>query len=106
MATRNLTSKFDSIRSQVHGGTKRPRDIESSNGSLLSDGGSSDSAALESGRGLGLGGLEHEMPPEWVDITDTIHTDTNKVKESSQRSHAPSHSTAPRVTSLSQGLAG
>ena len=29
-------------------------------------------------------GAEQEMPPEWVDITDAIHTDTNKVKDSSQ----------------------
>ena len=98
MATRNLTSKFDSIRSQLHAGSKRPRDYDASNGSLLSDSGASDSA-MESGRGLGLGGMEHEMPPEWVDITDTIHTDTNKVKESSQ----PQRSTAAQRTRVEWG---
>ena len=88
MATRNLTSKFDSLRSQVHSGVKRPRDTDGSNGSLLSDSGNSGSSdAMESGRGLGLAAGEHEMPPEWVDITDTIHQDTNKVKESSQNQH-------------------
>ena len=80
MATRNLTSKFDSIRSQLHSGTKRPRDYDGGKNSLLGDSSSSD--AVETGRGLGLG-AEQEMPPEWVDITDAIHADTNKVKESS-----------------------
>jgi len=79
MATRNLTSKFDSIRSQLHSGTKRPRDYDGGKNSLLADSSASD--AVESGRGLGLG-TEQEMPPEWVDITDSIHADTNKVKES------------------------
>jgi len=80
MATRNLTAKFDSIRSQIHSGSKRPRDYDNNDGSLLGD---SDSASdsLESGRGLGLSS-GHEMPPEWVDINDTIHSDINKVKDS------------------------
>jgi len=81
MATRNLTSKFDSIRSQLHGGVKRPRDYTGGRDGLLD---SAESSEVEDGRGrgLGLGGIEHEMPPEWVDITDSIHTDTKKVKES------------------------
>ena len=91
MATRNLTSKFDSIRSQLHSGTKRPRDYDGGNNALLADSSASD--AVESGRGLGLG-TEQEMPPEWVDITDSIHADTNKVKESSQPTDTQ-HSTQP-----------
>jgi len=77
MATRNLTSKFDSIRSQIHSGSKRPRDFDS--GSLLSDSDMSSDSTLESGRGLGLGS---EMPPEWVDINDSIHSDLTKIKDS------------------------
>ena len=95
MATRNLTSKFDSIRSQLHSGTKRPRDFDGGKNSLLGDSSSSD--AVESGRGLGLG-ADQEMPPEWVDITDAIHADTNKVKESSQ----PQRTTATRLHSGGQ----
>ena len=94
MATRNLTSKFDSIRSQLHSGSKRPRDYDGGNNSLLGDSGASDAA--ESGRGLGLAGADHEMPPEWVDITDAIHADTNKVKESSQST--PHHNTRTEAT--------
>jgi len=83
MATRNLTSKFDAIRSQLHGGMKRPRDYSGGRDGLLD---SADSSDVEDGRGggrgLGLGGLEHEMPPEWVDITTTIHEDTKKARDS------------------------
>lgn len=88
MATRNLTSKFDSIRSQLHSGTKRPRDYDGGKNALLADDSASD--AVESGRGLGLG-TDQEMPPEWVDITDAIHADTNKVKESSQSNTQQRH---------------
>lgn len=75
MATRNLTAKYDSIRSQLHSGSKRPRDYN--DGSLLGD-----SDASDNERGLGLGaGVSSEMPPEWVDINDTIHRDMTKIKD-------------------------
>ena len=78
MATRNLTSKFDAIRSQIHVGHKRPRDY---GGSSTGRDGLLDSSDSSDDRSLGLGIDIHTMPPQWVDIVDNIHKDTAKAKD-------------------------
>lgn len=82
MATRNLTSKFESLRAQLRGGKRR---VDDGSGGLLS-GARSDDFDSESSTGIPT-----SLPPEWVDIVDSIHKDTNSVKDSIrtlQRLHA------------------
>jgi syntaxin 16 len=65
MATRNLTQKFESIRVEV---VSRRKGRASKPGGLLSD---SEVAV----------GIEPSLPPDWVDIVDSIQKEIGKAKD-------------------------
>lgn len=67
MATRNLTKKFDALRTAA----RQRRPLYTPQDSLLSN---QDNDTI----------IAPSLPPEWVDIVDTIHNDMNDIK-SSQR---------------------
>ncbi len=78
MATRNLTSKFEALR----GRRSKPRiglstDDGEDGARTLLDGGSTSDQDRDAIRV----GLEHVLPPEWVDIVETIQKDIKTVKD-------------------------
>jgi len=74
MATRNLTKKFESFRQQFKGMNSR-KGGQSLNDSLLTESGSS----LDSSIAISI--PTASLPPEWVDIVDTIQKDIQRIKD-------------------------
>jgi syntaxin 16 len=79
MATRTLTTKFENYRTQFRSSSSTKRSRTGENGSLLSDS-SLDSDDLEDPRQNHS--IPSSLPPEWVDIVDSVHKSMAKIKDS------------------------
>lgn len=77
MASRNLTTKFETLRNQCRSSRSRSpsASVHGREALLPSD------SAIEMDRISLSTSLQHSLPPEWVDIVDTIHKDVARVKE-------------------------
>jgi hypothetical protein len=71
MATRNLTQKFETLRQQAR--QRRPSSRRGGDPLLGDD-------AIGSEHAVNIG-IDHSLPPDWVDIVDTIQKDVAKTKD-------------------------
>ena len=72
MATRNLTQKFETLRQAAR--QRRPASTRRGDPLLGDDNVSSDQVSIAVG-------LEHSLPPDWVDIVEGIQKDVQKTKD-------------------------
>lgn len=72
MATRNLTQKFESLRADV----RKRRPARGRDGLLGQGEERSDDSQVAVG-------IDHSLPPDWVDILESIQKDLAKAKENS-----------------------
>jgi len=86
MATRNLTKKFEEIRNQYK--KKREHNIGRSFGygadgrdALLPDGEDSERVATEGSTSSSTAGLALSIPPQWVAIVESIHSDMEEIHD-------------------------
>jgi len=86
MATRSLTKKFEGLRAQFkkkregHVGRSYGYDGDGDARLLPSD-------SEESDRGSTAANVAHSLPPQWVDIVDSIQADVNIIREKLQDLH-------------------
>lgn len=88
MATRNLTGKFENLRQSAKRKSRARADFHDTDSPSLGADDSGNRTLLEPGqKGMSdsaadvRAGLEHALPPEWVEIVETIQKDVKSIRD-------------------------